>query len=72
MKAITVISGAPLSTARKEQIETVFRRKHEGTDPEFVYDVDSGIIGGIMIIDDGVYYDGSLRSQLEKMRQRLQ
>jgi F0F1-type ATP synthase delta subunit len=35
------------------------------------YEIDSSILGGVLIIDGDKYYDGTLKSQLIKLRKAL-
>lgn len=65
--AIEVISAAPLTQEQIDKIEKVFSAKHKGEDVKFEYKIDQAILGGILVVDGGKYYDGTVRSQLDKI-----
>ena len=64
---IRVSSATELSAAQRKRLEKVFSAKHKGESVEFVYSIDKELIGGILVIDGDKYYDGTLRSQLERL-----
>lgn len=64
-----VAASSPLNTAVLERLRAALRRisgkdvvLHEATDP--------ALIGGLVVELEGRVYDGSIRTQLEKMKQR--
>jgi F-type H+-transporting ATPase subunit delta len=66
----TVRASSPLDAAMVERLRAVLRRisgkdivLHETTDPS--------LIGGLVVELEGKVYDGSIRNQLEKMKQRI-
>ncbi|HXG51905.1 MAG TPA: ATP synthase F1 subunit delta [candidate division Zixibacteria bacterium] len=66
----TVRASAPLSAGLLERLSERLSRLcgkqvilHERTDPE--------LIGGLVVEMEGTVYDGSVRNQLEKMKQRI-
>lgn len=67
MSTIRVSSATELSDAQRKRLEKVFSAKHKGESLEFVYSIDKELIGGILVIDGDKYYDGTLRSQLERL-----
>ncbi len=64
---ITVTSAAPLCDVDKKRVESVFSAKHKGEKTEFVYNIDKALIGGILVVDGDKYYDGTVRSQIDKI-----
>ncbi|MCH5165152.1 MAG: F0F1 ATP synthase subunit alpha [Clostridiales bacterium] len=68
-RIIEVTSAAELSHAQIEKIEKVFLSKHKskGEKIEFVYKIDKELIGGILVVDGDKYYDGTFRSQIDKL-----
>lgn len=65
-----VAAASPLEPVVLEHLSTALRRishkevvLHEETD--------SGLIGGLVVEFEGKVYDGSVRTQLEKMKQRV-
>lgn len=64
---ISVHSATELSSDQKVKIEKTFKAKHVGTDVGFVYYIDKELIGGVLVIDGDKYYDGTLRSQIDKI-----
>jgi F-type H+-transporting ATPase subunit delta len=66
----TVTSAAPLS-ADKVQGLSARLREVTGKDVQLDTNVDAGIIGGVVTQIGSTVYDGSIRTQLQKMRQQL-
>lgn len=64
---IEVTSAAELSLAQKKSVEKVFKSKHKGDEIVFVYKIDKELIGGILVVDGDKYYDGTMRSQIDKI-----
>ncbi len=64
---ITVTSAKPLTAAEVKKTEKIFSAKHKGKKVEFVYTIDESLLGGILVIDGDKYYDGTLRSQIDKI-----
>ncbi len=67
MSVISVTSAIELSPKQSARIEKVFSAKHSGEKVEFVYKIDKELIGGILIVDGDKYYDGTVRSQIDKL-----
>lgn len=64
---ITVSSASELSAEQTARIEHIFSSKHKNENVEFVYKIDKELIGGILIVDGDKYYDGTVRSQIDKL-----
>ena len=67
MTVIEVTSAAELSKKQTAEIEKVFSAKHKGEKIDFVYKIDKELIGGILVVDGDKYYDGTYRSQIDKI-----
>jgi F-type H+-transporting ATPase subunit delta len=65
-----VTDAAPLDAAHLERLRTVL---HAISGKEVVLreETEPGLLGGIMVELEGTIYDGSVRTQLEKMKQRI-
>ncbi len=63
---IEVTSAAPLTPAQTKKIEKTFSAKHKDK-VEFVYKIDKELIGGILVVDGDKYYDGTVRSQIDRL-----
>lgn len=61
-----IISAIALSDTIKNKIEK-FCRAEFNKKIQFVYEIDSSIIGGIIIIYNDSVYDGSVFGQLKKI-----
>ncbi len=64
---IIVKSAKPLSAAERKKVERVFSAKHKGKDVVFEYGIDKELLGGILVIDGDKFYDGTYRSQIDKI-----
>lgn len=67
MKPIKVITSQVLDAATKAKIEAVFIKKHTEK-VSFEYEVNPNLLGGILVIDNGQYYDGSIKNQLVRLK----
>ena len=67
VRTIEVSSAAELTPALIKKIEKTFSSKHKGEQVEFVYKIDKKLIGGILVVDGDKYYDGTIRSQIDKI-----
>lgn len=67
MAVIHVSSATELTQSQREKTEKVFRAKHKGEEVSFVYSIDKELIGGILVVDGDNYYDGTIRSQLDRI-----
>jgi F-type H+-transporting ATPase subunit delta len=65
-----VISASPLEPAMVEQVRSRLRGI-SGKEVILQQQVDANLLGGLMVELEGKVYDGSIRSQLEKMKQRI-
>ncbi|MCH5350469.1 MAG: F0F1 ATP synthase subunit alpha [Clostridiales bacterium] len=66
-RKISVVSAAEVSKEQKARIERLFSSKHKGETVEFEYSIDKRVIGGLLVVDGDEFYDGTLRSQIEKI-----
>lgn len=66
-RVIEVSSAEELTAEQTAKIEKVFSSKHKGEKIEFAYKIDKQLIGGILVVDGDKYYDGTVRSQIDKM-----
>lgn len=69
MTKLTITTSVALSNQEKAALEQRFVKKYG----EFTTDyyVDDEIIAGIIIFDGDKVYDGSIRTQLDKMREKI-
>lgn len=69
MARIIVVSAKPLTPEQAKKTEKIFSAKHkdDGEKIEFVYNIDKDLLGGILVIDGDKFYDGTLRSQIDKI-----
>jgi len=71
LKPIKIITAVPLSDEHADRIEEIFAAKHPDEDVDFVYEVNPSVLGGILIMDNGLLYDGTIKNDLEKLRRKL-
>ncbi len=67
VRTIEITSAYPLSEKERARVESIFTAKHVGDDVVFDYKIDKDILGGILVADGDKFYDGTLRSQLDKI-----
>lgn len=72
MAIIKVFTVTELSAGNKKQIEAFFRDKHKGEEVTFAYAIKPDILGGILVVDDGKYYDATLKTQLIKVKDSME
>ena len=65
-----VVSAGSLEPAMVEQLRERLRGM-SGKDIVLQQDADPSLLGGLLIELEGKIYDGSIRTQLEKMKQRM-
>ncbi|HLN86781.1 MAG TPA: ATP synthase F1 subunit delta [Candidatus Limnocylindrales bacterium] len=65
-----VVSAAALDSALAERVRTQLRGM-SGKDVVMKQEVDPNLLGGMTVELEGKVYDGSIRTQLEKMKQRI-
>lgn len=65
-----VVSASPLEPDRLEQLRDRLRRL-SGKDVVLQQETDHGLLGGLLVELQGKVYDGSIRTQLENMKQRI-
>lgn len=71
MDTITIISAFPIAADVAKKIEKTFRAKHETT-VEFAYELDSKLLGGLLVIDGENYYDATIKGQLSSIKKTLE
>lgn len=69
MTKLTITTSVELCDEEKEDLEKRLTKKYGKFKTE--YYVDDALIGGIIIFDGDKMYDGSIRKQLEKMREQI-
>lgn len=67
---LTVTTARPLEEAEKKRVLEVFSAKYEN-EVEAEYLVDDSLIGGIMVFDGKTVYDGSVKSKVERIKEKL-
>jgi F-type H+-transporting ATPase subunit delta len=65
-----ISSARQLSTEEKRELESQVERL-TGKKVRAHYALDAGLLGGVMVRVGSTIYDGSIRGQLEKMKQEL-
>lgn len=66
-RVIEVSSAKQLTPIEIKRIEKLFSSKHKREKVRFTYKIDKQLIGGILVVDGDKYYDGTVRSQLDKI-----
>jgi F-type H+-transporting ATPase subunit delta len=67
---MTIRSATPLPDAERDQIATAFGRQLNRT-VIATTEVDPELLGGVVVDADGKVYDGSVRSQLERLAKQI-
>jgi F-type H+-transporting ATPase subunit delta len=65
-----VVSAAALDSALAERVRAQLKGM-SGKDVVMKQEVDPSLLGGMMVELEGKVYDGSIRTQLDKMKQRI-
>jgi F-type H+-transporting ATPase subunit delta len=65
-----ITDAAPLAPALMERLRDTLHAI-SGKEVVLAEETESGLLGGIMVELQGTIYDGSVRTQLEKMKQRI-
>jgi F-type H+-transporting ATPase subunit delta len=65
-----VVSPGALDAALVEQVRERLRGL-SGKDVVLQQETDPSLLGGLLVELEGKIYDGSIRAQLEKMKQRI-
>lgn len=68
---VSVFSAKALSEQDKARIEKNFTRRHAG-EVIFEYEIDTSLLGGLLIIDGNDYYDSTFAGRLAKVKRVLQ
>lgn len=69
MTNLTITTAIELSEAQKAEIQKKLVKKYGKFSA--VYRVNTALIGGIIIFDGDKVYDGSISTQLEKIKDKL-
>lgn len=67
---LTVTSARPLTEEQKEKVEAVFSKKYD-CPLEANYLVDDSLIGGLMVFDGATIYDGTVKSKINQIKEKL-
>jgi len=70
MSNVTVTTTIPLETSLKNKVEK-FILKKTGSAADIEYIIETEILGGIIIKIGDVVYDGSIKRQLDKLKQNF-
>ncbi|MBO5525219.1 MAG: F0F1 ATP synthase subunit delta [Clostridia bacterium] len=69
-RKLTVTTARPLTEAEQKRVVDVFSAKYdEPIEPDYI--IDDSLIGGIMIFDGKTVYDGSIKSKIERIKEKL-
>ncbi|MDR0856365.1 MAG: F0F1 ATP synthase subunit delta [Clostridiales bacterium] len=71
-QVITVTTAQPVTDAVRKRVEDTFTAKHAGEDVVFFYAVRPEVLGGVLVVDGTTYYDGTVKTQLDKVLESLQ
>jgi F0F1-type ATP synthase delta subunit len=69
MRKLTITTSIELSPEKKADIENKLRGKYGKI--QAIYRIDEAIVGGIIIFDGEIAYDGSLKNQLAKLKDKF-
>lgn len=69
MTKLTITTSIELSLKKKAEIEKRLAKKYG--EIEVVYRINESIIGGIIMFDGKIAYDGSIKTQLDKIKNNL-
>lgn len=67
----TITSAVPLRAAQRNELLAVVRRLSGKSDVVATMRVDPELLGGVIVETEGVVYDGSLRTQLERLGRQM-
>lgn len=67
---LTITTSEALNAAQKVSIEKRMQKKYG--EITVSYRIDDALIGGIMIFDGDKVYDGSIRAQLVKIKEKME
>ena len=67
---ITVISAFEIDDEQRKKVEDVFGRKRPGG-VVADYLVDDSLIGGLVVFDGKTVYDGSVKTKLASIKEKL-
>ncbi|NLT18788.1 MAG: F0F1 ATP synthase subunit delta [Firmicutes bacterium ADurb.Bin080] len=69
MRKLTITTSKELSLEKKADIEGKLRKKYG--EILTIYRVDEAIVGGIIVFDGEIAYDGSIKTQLSKLKEKF-
>jgi F-type H+-transporting ATPase subunit delta len=69
MRKLTITTSRELSTEKKAEIEGKLAKKYGKI--QTIYRIDEAIVGGIIIFDGEIAYDGSIKTQLAKLKDKF-
>jgi F0F1-type ATP synthase delta subunit len=69
MRKLTITTSKELSLQKKADIEGKLRKKYG--EILTIYRVDEAIVGGIIVFDGEIAYDGSIKTQLSKLKEKF-
>lgn len=69
MRKLTITTSKELSLEKKADIEVKLRKKYG--EILTIYRVDEAIVGGIIVFDGEIAYDGSIKTQLSKLKEKF-
>lgn len=70
MSIIKVITRQKIDNLTKKKVEQIFQKKHPNEDVSFAYEIDPNILGGILVLDNGIYYDGTIKNRFVQLEQK--
>lgn len=70
MTPVNVTTAVPLATKDQKKISQEIRKKIDGS-PEFVFNVDPTIVGGIRVTIGSQRYDASTKHKLSTLKEQL-
>lgn len=69
MTKLTITTSVELIDEEKDKLEKRLAKKYGKFKTE--YHVDDDLVGGIIIFDGDKVYDGSVRKQLDKLKEKI-
>ncbi|MBE6748280.1 MAG: hypothetical protein E7557_03515 [Ruminococcaceae bacterium] len=70
MRKSTIIVADNITTPTYEYLCDELKKKL-GEDIEFEYKIDNSIIGGFILNLDGIVYDNSIKTQLDRLKKHI-
>ena len=69
MTKLTITTSRELSPEKKGEIEEKLKKKYG--EIQTIYRINEAILGGIIIFDGKIAFDGSIKSQLTKIKDKF-